>query len=180
MKRTCRNRKRYKKSTQRKRRVLRAGAWFTGQSSTLDILNGMDDEQIGILGRDMEEIARITGTYFFNYNGSKSSITRMYSKKCHEPTFPEKYCNPFKTLVAAIASPAYYNYEENREKILASIIVQANLYEADEQERLRRLNKARGIVSNVNRRGEASMSRHEAKLFESAYGAPPSRPSRWF
>jgi hypothetical protein len=104
----------------------------------------------------------------------------MYSKKCHEPTFPEKYCNPFKTLVAAIGNPAYYNYEENRERILASIIVQANLYEADEQERLRRLNKARGIVSNVNRRGEASMSRHEAKLFKNEYGAPPPRASTWF
>jgi hypothetical protein len=179
MKRTCRNRKRYKKSTQRKRRVLRAGAWFTGQSSTLDILNGMDDEQIGILGRDMEEIAGETGINVFNWNGSKTAITRMYSKKCHEPTFPENYCNPFKTLVAAIASPAYYNYEENRESILASIIVQAKLYEADKEERLGRLKKGR-IISNRNHNRIAKNIRYEANRIKLKYGPPPSRPSTWF
>ena len=82
MKRTCRNRKRCKKSTQRKRRVLRAGAWLTGKSSTLDILNGMDEEQIATLGGDIKEIAEISETSFFKDSQDRDGIIAAHKNVC--------------------------------------------------------------------------------------------------
>lgn len=185
MKHTYRNRKRSKKSTQRKRRVLRAGAWFTGKSSTLELLNGLDPEQIEYLKRDMQEISRKSKgnpffkSYMYGMHG-KMGIIQKYSDKCHGGYFSEGYCAPFKTLVAAIADPVYYDYENNREKILAPIIVEASLSMADyfRGEKIR--HKRMGVVPNVDYNSQISNAlRIVNNTGNSTGGPPPSRMSTW-
>ena len=183
MKRTCRNRKRCKKSTQRKRRVLRAGAWLTGKSSTLDILNGMDDEQIGILGRDMEEIAeRRSGIPFFEGSQDKDVIIQTYSEQCHNTSYRKRYCDPFKTLVAAIADPGYYKYKEVRERIIDAILMEIDYSIADMHDSNTAYQKARGVVVNPAPASESAVRRAAADRVRHKYkGSPaPTRRSTWF
>ena len=182
MKRTCRNRKRCKKSTQRKRRVLRAGAWLTGKSSTLDILNGMDEEQIATLGGDIKEIAEISETSFFKDSQDRDGIIKTYSKQCHNTSRPERYCKPFKTLVAAIADPKYYNYEDMRERIMAPIVVQIDYSIADMHDSNTADQKARGVVVSPLPATYASNRRGAADRVERGYEGYPAPPRRspWF
>lgn len=183
MKRTYRNRKRCKKSTQRKRRVLRAGAWLTGKSSTLDILNGMDEEQIATLGRDMEEIAeRRSGIPFFEGSQDRDVIIQTYSEQCHNTSYRKRYCDPFKTLVAAIADPNRDKYEEMRERIIDAILMEIDYSIARMYDNITADEKARGVVVNPASASESAVRRAAADRVRRKYkGSPaPPRASTWF